>query len=324
MEPHGLNGRELTEQVTAWSLDRAYDSDLPSPMRATNGSASAELRLTLTGTGEWTAAQLYSPYAPHATADIARPRQSVLHGWGLNDDALPAFRGTARDRIADSATGRVEVAALDGTERLRGSAHFPAAVSINTVPIASGAWVVGNLLRDAGVHTAPPPRTNAILYASMHGGITSDIGFYRTHSGSIGYTRPYEPWEMAALTGSTTTSFTVRFDPRTPTTVPGRSLFCEFWTNTSSIDPDTGAVTLSCSYQADGVTNSVEFGVDFKSSPQRATASSSGAFATVLFLAPLSVGRWHIGCYWMFNGTQPTARICMSGPDGYYEEFNPA
>ncbi|MFE9747550.1 hypothetical protein ACFYOT_21825 [Saccharothrix saharensis] len=318
-----LGGRDLTEQVTAWSLDRAYDSDLPAPMRATNGSASAELRLTLTGTGEQTAAQLYSPYAPHATADIARPRQSVLHGWGLADDALPAFRGTVRDRVADSATGRVEVSALDGAERLRGAAKLPAAVSVNTVPIASGTWVVDNLLRDAGIHTAPPPRAECILYASMHGGIAPDIGFYRTHSGSIGYVRDRAPWEMAALPGSTTTSFTVRWDPRTRTTVPGRSLFCEFWTDTSYIGPDTGQVALSCFYQADGVTNSVEFGVDFKSSPQRATASSGGTIAAVLFFAPLPVGRWHIGCYWTFNGTQPTARIYMSGPDGYYEEFDP-
>ncbi|MER5262244.1 hypothetical protein ABTZ99_09215 [Actinosynnema sp. NPDC002837] len=318
-----LGGKDLTEQVTAWSLDRAYDSDLPAPMRATNGSASAELRMTLTGTGEQTAAQLYSPYAPHTTADIARPRQSVLHGWGLADDALPAFRGLVRDRVADSATGRVEVSALDGAERLRGAARLPAAVSVNTVPIASGTWVVDNLLRDAGIHTAPPPRAECILYASMHGGIAPDIGFYRTHSGSIGYTRTRAPWEMAALPGSTTTSFSVRWDPRTRTTVPGRSLFVECWVDTGNIGPDTGQIALSCFYQADGATNSVEFGVDFKSSPQRASASSDGAFATTLFLAPLPVGHWHLGCYWTFNGTQPTARIFMSGPDGYYHEGDP-
>ncbi|GAA1292077.1 hypothetical protein [Saccharothrix xinjiangensis] len=318
-----LGGKDLTEQVTAWTLDRAYDSDLPAPMRATNGSASAELRMTLTGTGEQTAAQLYSPYAPHATADIARPRQSVLHGWGLNEDALPAFRGLVRDRVADSATGRVEVSALDGAERLRGAAKLPAAVSVNTVHIASGTWVVDNLLRDAGIHTAPPPRPDCVLYASMHGGIAPDIGYYRTHSGSIGYTRDRAPWEMAALPGSTTTSFSVRWDPRTRTTVPGRSLFVEMWVDTRNIGPDTGAVSLSCFYQADGATNGVDFGADFKSSTNRAWATSDGNQAIVLFLTPLPVGRWHLGCHWTFNGTQPSARIFMSGPDGYYYENDP-
>ncbi|MCS7484648.1 hypothetical protein ACFFQW_45215 [Umezawaea endophytica] len=315
-----LGGRDLTDQVTSWSLDRAYDSDLPAPMRATNGSAAAELRLTLSGTDTQTAAQLYSPYAPHATADIARPRQSVLHGWGLAEDALPAFRGLVRDRSADSGTGQVELSALDGAERLRGAARLPVAVSVNTVPIASGVWIVDSLLRDADIHTAPPPRPECIFYSSMHGGIAPDIGFYRTHSGSIGYLRDRAPWEMAALPGATTVSFTVRWDPRTRTTVPGRNLWTEMWVDTSAIGPDTGTAFLSCFYQADGATNSVEFGVDFKNN--RATAATDGG-TVVIFFDTLPLGRWHLGCHWSFTGTQPTARIYMSGPGGFYREFDP-
>jgi hypothetical protein len=223
-----------------------------------------------------------------------------------------------RDRAADSRTGTVELSALDGAERLRGAANLPVAVSVDTTPIASGLWVVDALLRDAGIHSAPPPRPDCILYASMHGGIAPDIGFYRIHAGSVGYTRTRAPWEMAALPGSTTTSFTVRFDPRTRTTAPGRNLFVEMWVDSSNIGVDTGAVGLNCYYQADSATNGVEFGFDFKNN--RAWATTDGSVAYVLFLEPLPPGRWHLGCHWSFSGTVPTPRIYMTRPDGSYHE----
>lgn len=48
-----LAGRDLSAQVSAWSLDRAYATDLPGAMRAFGGSSSAQLDLTIKGTGEF-------------------------------------------------------------------------------------------------------------------------------------------------------------------------------------------------------------------------------------------------------------------------------
>lgn len=137
-------------------------------MRAVQGSASAELRLTLTGDGQQTTPQLYGPYAPHLTSDIVRPRQSATHAWGLDDKALPAFRGSIRDRVADSATGTVTVSALDAAERLRDAARLPVAVTATAAsPISSGTWVVDHLLRDAGIHTAPPPLLDVVRHGTQ-------------------------------------------------------------------------------------------------------------------------------------------------------------
>jgi hypothetical protein len=314
-----LGGRDLTGQVTSWSVDRGYDTDLPAAMRAVNGSSSAELRMTLTGTGEQTAAQLYSPYAPHATADITRPTQSALHGWGVADDALPAFRGSVRDRIADSGSGRVELSALDGAERLRDAATLPAAVSTGTTPISSGTWIVDHLAREAGIHSAPPPRAGCILYASMHGGFTPDIGFYRDHiSNSHSYSRSRAPWEIAAVSGSN--PYTVRWDPRTRTTVPGSGLLVEAWVDARTVPATGGRVQLALFYQADSATNHVRVVFDFSTD-----TVSVGTDSTSATITPAELGRrgiYHVGVYWSFTDTRPTAYYYLSGEPvigGFYE-----
>ncbi|KJK48924.1 hypothetical protein UK23_15500 [Lentzea aerocolonigenes] len=308
-----FGGKDLTEQVTSWSLDRAYATDLPAPMRAVQGSAAAELRLTLSGDGEQTATQLYSPYAPHATSDIVRPRQSAVHGWGLDTSVLPAFRGSVRDRAADSATGTVTVSALDAAERLRDAARLPVTVTATAgSPISSGVWVVDHLLRNAGIHSAPPPREDCILYASLHGGVTPDIGFYRQHSGVTGYTRTNVPWEMAPTTSN---EYTIRWDPRTRTTVPGRGLFMETWADTTSAAA-SGKFTLMAFYQADGATNQVRMIVDFARDEVWLGTNAS----VVIFTRPniSGRGRWHIGVYWQFDGLQPRAWLYLSGPGNPY------
>ncbi|MFT7836914.1 hypothetical protein Q5530_12260 [Saccharothrix sp. BKS2] len=316
-----LGGKELTGQVTSWSVDRGYDTDLPAAMRAVNGSSSAELRLTLTGTGEQTAAQLYSPYAPHTTADLTRPRQSALHGWGLAGDALPAFRGSIRDRVADSATGLVDLSALDGAERLRDAATLPVAVSTGTTPISSGTWIVDHLLREAGIHSAPPPRPDAILYASMHGGFTPDIGFYRDHvSNSHSYSRARAPWEIAAVPASGSSPYTVRWDPRTRTTVPGSDLLVEAWVDARMVPAGGGQVQIALFYQADGATNHVRVWFDFSTD-----TVGVGTDSTSATIRPAELGRrgiYHVGAYWSFTDTRPTAYYYLSGEPvlgGFYE-----
>lgn len=282
-------------------------------MRATNGSSAAELRLRLTGTDDKTAAQLYSPYAPHGTSDLARPRQSVTHGWGMAGETLPAFRGMVRDRSADSGTGVLELSALDGAERLRDAARLPAAVSANTTPIASGVWVVDHLLRNAGIHTSPPPRPGCILYASMHGGLAPNIGFYRDHTlNLLDWRRDLAPWEIAPFPGWG--QYTARWDPRTRTTVPGQSLLSEFWVDNTNLGSVGGKVQLSLFFQADTQTNNVRFSVDFVN--EAISLGTDGSSATINTSRLRTKGRWHCGVYWAVNFTGVLrGYFFMSGPN---------
>ncbi|MFD9283314.1 hypothetical protein ACFWD7_39745 [Streptomyces mirabilis] len=113
-----LGGREMGGQVQSWKVERAYSTDLPEALRAFSGSASAQLELSLGGSGA-PAPRLYSAWSARASGDVVRPGQSVVHAAGANDRTVPAFRGAVRSRTAASGSDTVTVQALDGAERLR-------------------------------------------------------------------------------------------------------------------------------------------------------------------------------------------------------------
>ncbi|GAA2658122.1 MULTISPECIES: hypothetical protein [Actinosynnema] len=320
-----LGGREVTDQITAWALDRAYDTDLPAPIRATNGSAAAELRLTLSGDGTDTAARLYGPYAPHTTGDLARPGQSVIHGWGVADDALPAFRGGIRDRSADAVTGLVELTALDGAERLRDAARLPATLSTTGGPIASGTWIVDHLARRAGIFTCPPPRPGCVLDVTMHGGIVPSTGFYREHAQTpISYRFTDDvPWQCALEAYST--PYVLRYDPRTRTTIGGRSLLVEAWVQQSGGGSAGNQLRLSLHYATDSVAETLYLLVDLTANTITVgTAGSSTSSKGYSGVGLTTRGTYHVGVHWSWTGKTPSARIYATGPGirgGYLEAW---
>ncbi|MEV7925303.1 hypothetical protein [Kitasatospora sp. NPDC088779] len=217
-----LGGAEVGPQVQSWSLESAYGTDLPDAMRAWSGSASTQLELSLGGNRGVPAPALYGPWAPHATADIARPGQSAVHAWGLGGETLPAFRGQIRSRSAQSGGDTVRITALDGAERLRMPAHLPrpsggidqdASGVASSDWVASATWCVDHLLRRAGIHTSPPPRTGCTLYASYHGGAAANIGTLYTLSGGWNrWDHPAPPFTAAAR-GPVTGQATARYVP---------------------------------------------------------------------------------------------------------------
>ncbi|WP_329571916.1 hypothetical protein [Streptomyces sp. NBC_01361] len=128
-----LGGKNVTEQVQSWQVERSYTTDLPAAMRAFSGSSAAQLQLQLAGTGGDSAPELYSAWADHAAGDLARPGQSVVHEAGVGGGStLPAFRGTLRNRSAASGSDTVQLTALDGAERLRAPAELPRPYTVCT------------------------------------------------------------------------------------------------------------------------------------------------------------------------------------------------
>lgn len=139
-----LGGRDVSAQVQSWQVERSYATDLPAAMRAFSGSSAAQLTLQLGGDGTQPAPALYSPWAPHATGDLARPGQTVVHEAGVGGGTLPVFRGTLRNRSAASGTDSVQLTALDGAERLRAPAELRArtrgCTGAGRSPPPPGAW----------------------------------------------------------------------------------------------------------------------------------------------------------------------------------------
>ncbi|CAL9529960.1 hypothetical protein [Streptomyces sp. enrichment culture] len=329
-----LGGKDVSAQVQSWSVERSYATDLPASMRAFSGSSSAQLQLQVSGTGGVTAPELYAPWAPRTTGDIARPGQSVVHSGGVGATTLPAFRGTVRSRSAQAGTDTVQITALDGAERLRGPALLPKPYAGFRTghPVATATWCVDELLRQAGVLTSPPARYPefvagqplTLVHATLHGGFATPYGQPEIVPSDDDYTwtRDGAPHEMALL--PRTTGVSASWFPRSRITVPGSRLFAEAWVN-----PAVGAgdrVTLELIMDRTGNTGgSLRLEVDF-------AEGVLGIWSTTLDGAGRGFvwnwtelralkGPWHIGALFDTTGSTgssvyPTVQPRLTGPDG--------
>lgn len=313
-----LGGKSVGPQIQSWSVERSYDTDLPPAMRAFSGSASAQLSLELGGTGDANAPALYGPWAPHATADIARPGQSVTHSWGMNGTNLPAFRGTVRSRSAVSGTDTVSLTALDGAERLRAPAQLPAPGLgvFGGQTFASTTWCADHLLRSAGFHSCPPPRQGCIFYASLHGGAQPDIGSLAIATDVDGWTSENAPWSSALKTTQEAGKETYAgYWPETRlSSVYSGGIFMEVWADNRGAVPASGRTV---SIEASWGTGTIAFRVDFPAGKVTMTLGTSVLTSTVSALTTQS-GRWHLAAHILLDpaGGKPTAAAFVTAPDG--------
>ncbi|MFF3210555.1 hypothetical protein ACFYYB_07815 [Streptomyces sp. NPDC002886] len=336
-----LAGRELGPQVRNWSLDRAYATDLPASMRAFSGSSSAQLDVTLSGAAGKPAPALYGPWAPRATGDIVRPSQSVVHAWGVGGYPLDTFRGTVRTRSGSSGEDAVRVSALDGAERLRFPARLPRpdrvlanelTFGVATSWAASPVWVVDHLLRLGGIHTCPPPRSTAILYASLHGGVAPNIGYLEDTSGLWAYWTDYKaPWESAALGDDRISD--ADYIPRTkPVNRRSDGLWLEHWLDTTgNTTSDEGIARIHTTWIANGLYRCyVTMEANFQSGKLTVWNGTNADYNANQALqwtfdqlkAP---GLWHIGWWlsWSTTGV-PTLSPVVTNQIGVAQTFSDA
>ncbi|MEV7582227.1 hypothetical protein [Streptomyces erythrochromogenes] len=155
------------------------------------------------------------------------------------------------------------MSALDGAERLRQPARLPRPDGVLdnnlgfgqvTSWVASPVWTVDHLLRLGGIHTCPPPRSSAILYASLHGGLAANIGYLHTHTGTwTDWQKKDSPFESAAE--AETTPQSVTYIPRLkPVNRRTDGLWLEFWANTQGHMVTDSIVRLSITWLANGGT----------------------------------------------------------------------
>ncbi len=336
-----LGGVDMAAQVQAWSLDRAYGSDLPDAMRAFSGVASAQLDVTLSGTAGQSAPALYGPWAPRATGDVARPGQTVTHGWGINGSRLDAFRGTVRSRSAESGADAVKLVALDGSERLRMRAQLPrpsggldprTPYGSGTNWVASPEWCVDHLLRRAGIHTAPPPRAGCIFYASLHGGAAADIGYLTSLSGDWSEWTRTAPHEIA-LQGSHGGSMAEYAPAVRAVTRNSPGLYYEVWAdNTEILSPQQ---QIECTLVWDATPAAPIYTSIVLDLVRGALVLSSGLSAVPAGNASLTWtdddipkrnGRWHVG-FWFTIDVDGESRFqpVVTGPGDvkYFTDYAP-
>ncbi|MCK8680315.1 hypothetical protein [Streptomyces lichenis] len=341
-----LGGRDVTEQVQSWQLERSYSTDLPDAMRAFAGSASAQLQLQVSGADGRSAPALYSPWAPRATGDLARPGQSVVQGYGTEAGVLPAFRGTVRNRSAASGTDTVQITALDGAERLRGPAELPKPYAgfYWRRPVATATWCVDELLRQAGLHSAPPPRYPefqaaaplTLVHASLHGGFAAGYGQPEVVPDPRHYrwSREGAPHEMALVPHAAapdTAALTATWFPRSRVTVPGSRLFAEAWVNSAVGFGSTAALEVDLN-RTGTQTGRLRLAVDFAAGKvimHSGTREGTGWFfswgVSALTRKP---GVWHIGGFFdtvsAGSSVLPTVQPFLTAPDGVHYPCTPA
>ncbi|MEV3992043.1 hypothetical protein AB0J57_24330 [Streptomyces sp. NPDC049837] len=341
-----LGGQDVSEQVQSWQLERSYSTDLPDAMRAFSGSSSAQLQLQLSGTGGTSAPALYSPWAPRSSGDIARPGQSVVHGYGTDAGILPAFRGTLRNRSAASGTDTVQLTALDGAERLHGPAELPKPYAgfYWRRPVATATWCVDELLRQAGVHSCPPPRHPefdpasplTLVYASLHGGFAATYGQPEIVPDPRHYSwsREGAPHEMALVPHAgapDSGAMTASWFPRSRVTVPGSRLFAEAWVNSAVGFGGTVALELDLN-RTGTATGRLRLAVDFAAGKvfmHSGTREGNGwYFSWGVSALKDKPGVWHIGGLFDTTSTGssvlPTVQPFLTGPDGKHYPCGPA
>jgi len=242
-----LGGRDVSAEVTSWSVDRGTDTGLPTQVAAPTGSSAAETKLTLSGAGEQTASARYSPWAPRSTADITRPGQSCVLEWGLAEQRLQALRGRVRQVSASASAGTASLTALDGSELLRDRAWLPPAVHGTTPTHIHTQWVVDHALRMAGIHATPPERDGAIFFASMNGSLEANRGMRHWTTGSVGYWPARSAWGAGPAWNSANaySSWQSHYSPQRRILSQQHQLMVEWWIyrRTTSDNP-TSQLTL--------------------------------------------------------------------------------
>ncbi|MEU7687881.1 hypothetical protein, partial [Streptomyces spectabilis] len=343
---HGtrLGGEDVSAQVQSWQVERAYATDLPSAMRSFAGSSAAQLQLQVAGRDGRGAPALYSPWAPRATGDIARPGQSVVHTAGVGGAALPAFRGTIRSRSAVSGTDSVELTALDGAERLRGPAQLPRPYTgvLRRRPVATATWCVDELLRQAGMLTSPPPRGPefvpgkplTLVHATLHGGFATPYGMPEDLPDPRHYTwtRAGAPHEMAFVPTALPPGqerVTASWFPRARVTVPGNRIFVEAWVNNALGVGDQFRIDLILNRKGT-TTGRLALEVDFQAGTYRLVSAGeqTGGLSLPWDVAWLREQRgvWHFGAFFdtvASGGTVlPTVQPCITTPTGHFWRGN--
>ncbi|MEU1018065.1 hypothetical protein ABZ383_02525 [Streptomyces sp. NPDC005900] len=330
-----LGGAEMAAQVQSWTLEQSYSTDLPTAMRAYSGSSSAQLSLSLGGINGRPAPALYGPWAPRATGDVVRPGQSVVHGWGLGDQVVPTFRGSVRARSAQSGTDTVSITALDGAERLRQPASLPrpsggidpdTPFGSDTNWVASPTWCVDHLLRRAGIHTCPPPRKEALLYASMHGGAAANIGFLKSLSGDwSAWPKTNAPWECSvqgAANGTTRAEYAPQ--KRSVNRHHSEGFFFEAWVDNTGVTTGSRSLDISLSWVRGSAapvytTMRVDFSdvgtIAFSNGTDPALTTNPSVQSPVVDM--YQYGRFYFGMWIKFSSTGvATAEAILGFPDG--------
>ncbi|WP_017972531.1 hypothetical protein [Actinopolyspora halophila] len=157
---------DLSGYATAIDIDRAWSGGAPEEIALIEGSAAAELTITLAGHYDGRQmSSVFSPYNAHSpfygqTLDGCDVVYEIdVHTTSGGVVTYPQFVGTIRGYDLSRGDGEVELTALDRVEKLRSPVRLPRwAVSRywenqgrRAAQLADGQWLIDHCLRSCGV-----------------------------------------------------------------------------------------------------------------------------------------------------------------------------
>lgn len=165
---------DLTPGVESIKIDEALTTDAPAGTRAATGRAAASADIVL-ASPELCA--LLNPY--NAASPLYRKTVEslpVVIRYGIEGETLIKFTGIVQSYEVDMAGGTVTLSCVDNRGTARGRIALPSFQAKRTTssavvgsPGLAATYVADQLMRSAGYHSCPPPRSKTLVYASMHG-----------------------------------------------------------------------------------------------------------------------------------------------------------
>ncbi|MGW8975130.1 hypothetical protein [Streptomyces platensis] len=193
--------------------------------------------------------------------------------------------------------------------------------------VASPSWCVDHLLRNAGIHSCPPPRSGSVLYASMHGGAAPNLGYLLSLSGDWSrWTKVNAPWECAvqgSSAGTTKAEYAPQLRP-VNRNQNGGGFWYEVWIDNTGVTSGDRTIDLSMSWvPPTAVTVYTTMRADFAKGEVKffngtnANPASNAATSWSVPELTKQYGRWHFGMWLTFSATGvPTVEGTVQYPGG--------
>lgn len=326
---------DITRLVDEVEVDSALTTDLPASTRMVAGYASTQATVHLVSDpvdNTKTGSVLWSPYSA-GSPYYGRTRMGApcLVELGLQTadgpSRLPQVNGlvTGLDVHAGDRTASLSV--LDGAEALRGPVHLPQMVSVDPLddtmrPGLNSQAVIERILALGGFYASPPPRSDAVLAASLHGSAWPQVGVLRSAEAIDalpGQPVPYTPgvWGLA-LSASLGVSPDVFWDINPSPVDTGDAVLVEAW-----IERPGEFLTVLRGANAESGTlsnagRSWQISIDPDGSVSWGVSRVIGSTATVDTPAgaiPADGGMHYVAVYAEFTATQMTATIRVDSTD---------
>lgn len=165
---------DLTPGVESIKIDEALTTDAPAGTRAATGRAAASADVVLASPELCALLNPYNSASPLYRKTVEN--LPIVIRYGIEGETLVKFTGVVQSYEVDMAAGTVALACVDNRGTARGRIALPSFLAKRTTasavvgsPGLAAVYVADQLMRSAGYHSCPRPRSKTLVYASMHG-----------------------------------------------------------------------------------------------------------------------------------------------------------